>query len=167
MLLGDAILATGIAAARVTITCRSRYRRGGRRNQRLPHNDQTRITAASFSLIMNHLVRMGRSELNVCAGKRNKKRQQPRRVCYVSVCVREWRRVRPAANGGEYVGRSAAAHWAISGDLRTGRGGLCRSLFHHNHRCTQRPGDSVETERAGRPCRARQGADASARSGRS
>jgi hypothetical protein len=149
---GDATLATQGVVPGVTIICRCRYRCDGTRNQRLPHNDQTQITAVSLSLIKNQLVRTGAQQ-----AQRLRRNADPRSVSNLvgsdtRVCM--WRRVRPAANGGEYVGRSAAAHWAISGDLRSGRGGFCRSLFHHHHRCPSLPGSLAETPGANvQPCR--------------
>ena len=145
-LLGDAELAIQRAVPGVTIICRCRYRRDGRRNQRLPHNDQTQITAVSLSLTKNQLVRIGAQQ-----AQRLRRNADPRSVSNLvgsatRVCM--WRRVRPAANGGEHVGRSAAAHWAISGDLRSGRGGFCRSLFHHHHRLATQPGDAAEMRHA-------------------
>jgi hypothetical protein len=59
------------------------------------------------------------------------------------------RRVRPPASGGEYVGKSAAAVGAISGNSRIGRGGSCRSLFHLIRICELRaPEASPDRARA-------------------
>jgi hypothetical protein len=99
---GDATLATQGVVPGVTIICRCRYRCDGTRNQRLPHNDQTQITAVSLSLIKNQLVRTGAQQ-----AQRLRRNADPRSVSNLvgsdtRVCM--WRRVRPAANGGEYVG---------------------------------------------------------------
>ena len=81
MLLDRAKPANSHVTSGVTIIRGCRYRREGTRNQRLPHNDQTQITAVSLSLIKNQLVRTGAQRAQRLRKKRIKKREQPRRVC--------------------------------------------------------------------------------------